>query len=88
MAEVNSADLEPRDDKWCTLYPGVDKVNCRAFISTKDASKRLIRSGERFGVACKLTDGESVKGNRVWDYIPGWDCWVSARFTSNGCESK
>ena len=88
MAEVSSEKLEPRDDKWCTLYPGVDNVNCREFISTYHLSRRTIRAGEGFGVACRLTDGEPVKGNRVWDYIPGWDCWVSSRFTSNGCESK
>ena len=87
-AKVSSENLEPRDDKWCTLYPGVDNVNCREFFSTYHLSKRVIRAGERFGVACKLDDGEPIKGNRVWDYIPGWDCWVAAHFTSNGCESK
>ena len=86
--ELSSVNLEPRGDKGCTLYPGVDNVNCREFISTYHLSKRMIRAGEKFGVACKLTDGEPVNGNRVWDYIPGWDCWVAARFTSNGCESK
>lgn len=88
LAEISFEKLEPRGDKWCTLYPGVDNVNCREFISTYHLSRRTIRAGEGFGVACRLTDGEPVKGNRVWDYIPGWNCWVSSRFTSKGCESK
>ena len=88
MAEASPVELESREDKWCTLYPGVDNVNCREYETTYSPSLRMIRAGERFGVACKIIDGEPVKGKRVWDYIPGWNCHVSARYTSAGCEGK
>lgn len=88
MAEADPAALEPRADEWCTLFAGSNNVNCRAGSNTSSSVRRVIHAGERFGVRCKNPRGESVDGNRVWDYIPGWNCWVSARFTNSGCESK
>jgi hypothetical protein len=43
-----------------------------------------------FGVSCYVTDGQPVGANgyKRWDYIPGWGCWVSAKWTNDGCESK
>jgi hypothetical protein len=29
-----------------------------------------------------------ANGYKRWDYIPGWGCWVSAKWTNDGCESK
>lgn len=80
--------LEARADKWCRLHPDVDGyVNCRAGTNTNSRIIRQISKSERFGVRCKR-NGESVSGNRVWDWIPGWGCYVSARYTNDGCESK
>lgn len=29
-----------------------------------------------------------ISGNEKWDYIPGWDCWISAHWTGVGCEGE
>lgn len=88
------AELEARADKWCTLGATVDyDVHCRAGAGSGYDHKRWIIAadpgllGDRFGVRCKAY-GEVINGNRVWDYIPGWNCWVSAHYTQSGCESK
>jgi uncharacterized protein YraI len=88
IAEPEPVALEPRADKWCTLHSSVNyDVNCRAGAGTGYRIVRKIHPGERFGVRCKAY-GETISGNRVWDYIPGWSCWVSAHYTNDGCESK
>ena len=25
---------------------------------------------------------------RLWDYIPDWNCWISAGYTNQHCESR
>lgn len=88
------AELEPRADKWCTLGATVDEnVRCRAGAGTGYDFKRWIIAADpglpfdRFGVRCKAY-GEVIFGNRVWDYIPGWNCWVTAHYTDSECESE
>lgn len=88
IAEAKPANLESRADKWCTLFSGSDFVNCRAGTSTNTDVVRVIRAGERFGVRCKYPNAQPIFGNKVWDYIPGWGCYVSAHYTNNGCESE
>jgi hypothetical protein len=26
--------------------------------------------------------------NVVWDWVPGWKCWISAHWTNSVCECK
>lgn len=77
--------LEARADKWCTTNTSID-VNCRGGAGSGYSLKRKIKPTDRFGVRCKA-NGEEVGGTKVWDYIPGWDCWVTAYYTNSGCES-
>ena len=78
--------LEGRADKWCTTNTSID-VNCRAGAGSGYDFKRKIKPTDRFGVKCKA-NGETVGGTKVWDYIPGWNCWVTAYYTNSGCESE
>jgi len=52
--------------------------------------RTTIEPGMTFGVHCYITNGSPVgsSGYQRWDYIPGWGCWVSAKWTNSGCESK
>ncbi|EPE27576.1 hypothetical protein GLAREA_04367 [Glarea lozoyensis ATCC 20868] len=52
--------------------------------------RTLIKPGMTFGVSCYVTDGKPVGTDKYkrWDYVPGWGCWVSAKWTNSGCESK
>jgi len=87
ITSPNESVLEARADKWCTLHSSVNyDVNCRKGAGTGYAIVRKIHPSDRFGVRCKA-NGESVEGNKVWDWIPGWGCWVSAHYTNDGCES-
>lgn len=88
------ASLEARADKWCTLGATVDyDVHCRKGAGSGYDHVRWIHPsdpglpGDRFGVRCKAY-GEVINGNRVWDYIPGWNCWVTAHYTNSGCEGN
>ncbi|KAF8993776.1 hypothetical protein BDQ17DRAFT_1367886 [Cyathus striatus] len=83
---VVATPLEERADKWCTLWGSSDNVNCRSGTSTSYNVVRIIHNGERFGVRCTRR-GQTISGNDVWDYIPGWGCYVSAHYTNDGCES-
>ncbi|EHL01785.1 hypothetical protein M7I_2136 [Glarea lozoyensis 74030] len=50
--------------------------------------RTLIKPGMTFGVSCYVTDGKPVGTDKYkrWDYVPGWGCWVSAKWTNSGCE--
>lgn len=37
---------------------------------------------------CYIANGRSVSGNKKWDWIAEWGCWMSAHNTNSGCESK
>jgi len=73
-------------DKSCTLYPTLNTANCRAAPTTDSNVVHVWNQGTIIGVSCKDTSGQCVNGNCVWDYVPGWGCWVSATITNTGCE--
>lgn len=77
--------LEARADKWCTTNTDID-VRCRKGAGTGYDHVRWIKPTDRFGVRCKA-NGEKIGETKVWDYIPGWGCWVTAYYTNSGCES-
>jgi hypothetical protein len=86
IAEPNASELERRQDKWCTLgSPAARLIGCYSGEATWHPWVRDIAAGERFGVRCVKT-GEKVSEDARWDYIPGWNCYVPAYFTSWGCE--
>jgi hypothetical protein len=87
ITSPNPADLSTRADKWCRLKSTVNSdVRCRKGAGTGYDLVRWIHPSDRFGVGCKA-NGEIIEGNRVWDYIPGWGCWVTAHYTNDGCEN-
>lgn len=94
ITSPNPAPLEVRD-KYCTLGATVDfDVHCRKGAGSGYDHVRWIRAADPglpepkpFGVKCKAY-GEVINGNRVWDWIPGWGCWVTAHYTNSGCESR
>ncbi|KAH6653663.1 hypothetical protein BKA67DRAFT_692732 [Truncatella angustata] len=55
--------------------------------STSGKRKRTVTGGDRFSVSCYTDNGASVNGNKRWDYVPGWGCWISAKWTQLGCET-
>ena len=75
-------------DKSCSLYPGLSYGNCRSCASTDCSVVHRWEPGTIIGVRCIDPNGQSVNGNTVWDWVPGWGCWVSADITNNGCECK
>lgn len=83
--------LEARADKVCKLHPDLSKPkepkSCHAGPATSLPYVRKINPGEQFGIRYKRR-GEIVLENPVWSYIPGWNCWISARWTNEGCEGK
>ncbi|ORY04957.1 hypothetical protein BCR34DRAFT_591046 [Clohesyomyces aquaticus] len=79
--------LAPRvdfSDKTCSQFTNIaqgcdtDRYNSKRKVT--------VNPGQTFGVRC-WSYGQSVQGNTVWDYVPGWDCWISALWTNTGCES-
>ncbi|KFY08111.1 hypothetical protein V492_06510 [Pseudogymnoascus sp. VKM F-4246] len=77
--------LEARADKSCKVT--VNNVNCRLGAGTGYKAKYSVDKSYTFGVRCKA-NGQSVNGNKVWDWIPGWGCWIAAINTSSGCEKN
>jgi hypothetical protein len=77
--------LEARADKWCSL--GVSSAQGCDADPWGSQRKVTVNPGDNFGVRC-WSHARSVQGNDVWDYVPGWDCWISALWTNVGCESK
>jgi len=70
-------------DKLCTL-----KTTASQGCDTDPYSEKRVRtvnSGDSFGVRC-TSQARDVGGNKGWDYVPGWDCWISAAWTSQFCE--
>ncbi|KAF2821096.1 hypothetical protein CC86DRAFT_245614, partial [Ophiobolus disseminans] len=49
--------------------------------------KKDVTGASRFGVSC-TAKGKSfrVSGYTKWDYVPGWNCWIWAGWTQEGCE--
>ncbi|TGZ81473.1 hypothetical protein EX30DRAFT_395616 [Ascodesmis nigricans] len=72
--------LFKRADKTCRVYTGDGNVACRTGAGTGYSVKYRVSASYRFGVRCKA-NGSNVMGNRVWDWIPGWGCWISAYYT-------
>ncbi|OAK95531.1 hypothetical protein IQ06DRAFT_60546 [Phaeosphaeriaceae sp. SRC1lsM3a] len=56
--------------------------------STPFSVSRLkdVTGASRFGVRCTAR-GRSFRGYTKWDYVPGWNCWIWAGWTQEGCES-
>ncbi|KAK3326689.1 hypothetical protein B0H66DRAFT_637923 [Apodospora peruviana] len=74
--------LDKRGDNWCRV---VENVNCRKgpgtnFDKVTVEGRSQISPSKNFGVRC-THEGTSVGGDKTWDYIPGWNCWVSAYYT-------
>ncbi|PVI00553.1 hypothetical protein DM02DRAFT_671879 [Periconia macrospinosa] len=71
-------------DKVCSNASGreqgcdVDRFNGQRRVA--------VAPGKTFGARC-FAHGMFVDGNDVWDYVPGWNCWVSATWTNIGCEN-
>ena len=86
--EANStSELKPRD-KWCRLHDDVTPPgHCRTHASTTYRSIKDIKRSDRFGVECRMF-GDYANNNNVWDWVPGWGCYVSASITDPDCESK
>ncbi|KAF2195080.1 hypothetical protein K469DRAFT_545250 [Zopfia rhizophila CBS 207.26] len=84
LAEAAST-LEARD-KYCNLHPDVTGPQGCDEDRWNGKRVRTVNLGERFGVRCWST-GKNINGNTKWDYVPGWNCWISARWTNSGCES-
>ena len=82
----NPAKLEARD-KGCTIDGKHDFVNCREGAGSGYKLVRKVYPKDHFGVGCKAY-GQVVEGKIVWDYIPGWKCWMTAAYTNDGCEGK
>ncbi|KFY90810.1 hypothetical protein V498_05808 [Pseudogymnoascus sp. VKM F-4517 (FW-2822)] len=76
--------LDKRADKSCKVT--VNGVNCRRGAGTGYSVKYVIGTSYTFGVRCKA-NGENISGNKVWDWIPGWGCWIAAINTNSGCET-
>ena len=78
-------------DVFCTLGESVHShVGC--YVGPKATGGKFVRwiepQGPRFGVKCYKT-GETVAGGKNrWDYIPGWGCYVSQKWTNKNCEGK
>ncbi|KAK4113307.1 hypothetical protein N656DRAFT_797830 [Canariomyces notabilis] len=83
--ESSPLELEARADKTCQVT--TSNVNCRAGAGTGYRVVRLIQPGVGFGVRCKAK-GEWIIDTDIWDWIPGWSCWVTAHYTNYGCESN
>ncbi|KAF2477751.1 uncharacterized protein BDR25DRAFT_308626 [Lindgomyces ingoldianus] len=83
LAEAYSA-LQVRD-KYCNFHPTVSSAQGCDEDRWNQKRKRTVQVGERFGVRC-WSEGKCISGNCKWDYIPGWDCWISAHWTNDGCE--
>ncbi|KAF2398180.1 hypothetical protein EJ06DRAFT_558568 [Trichodelitschia bisporula] len=77
-------------DKYCKVFTGDGNVACRKGAGTGYNVVRRIGANDRFGVNCKA-NGEKVGDTKVWDWVPGWGCWVTAYYTrgvdGNSCES-
>ncbi|KAK0648990.1 hypothetical protein B0T16DRAFT_124495 [Cercophora newfieldiana] len=76
------AAVAKRADNWCRV---VTNVNCRkgpgvSYDEVKVEGRGYISPEKNFGVRC-TKEGSNVQGDRTWDYIPGWNCWVSAYYT-------
>ncbi|KAG9027157.1 hypothetical protein FS837_004365 [Tulasnella sp. UAMH 9824] len=77
--------LEPRD-KYCRLHDDVTPPgHCRSCTSTECPKVRDISKSDRFGVSCYVMS-DPANNNFRWDYIPGWNCYVSASITNPDCE--
>ncbi|KAF7510021.1 hypothetical protein GJ744_007125 [Endocarpon pusillum] len=66
-----ASSLEPRD-KWCRV---TRTQTCYEHEWSTSRAIREIDPGDRFGVDCVM------KGS--WDWIPGWRCYVSTRYTAS-----
>ncbi|KAB5530453.1 hypothetical protein GE09DRAFT_392347 [Coniochaeta sp. 2T2.1] len=82
-----TSELKPRD-KWCRLHDDVTPPgHCRTHASTTYRSIKDIKRSDRFGVECRMF-GDYANNNNVWDWVPGWGCYVSASITDPDCESE
>lgn len=70
-------------DKSCHA---VNATTCHVKPKTDSNYTAEIISGSGFDVRCKAfgLDGGEV----YWNYIPGFNCWISALYTDTGCEGE
>ncbi|KAF8242181.1 hypothetical protein K440DRAFT_664928 [Wilcoxina mikolae CBS 423.85] len=76
-------------DNWCWVDMSDGPVNCRYGPGTQyDVRTRITSGNTRFGVSCKR-NGQRIHGDPVWDWVPGWGCWVSSYYSRGSpfCES-
>ncbi|KAI5782637.1 hypothetical protein EDC01DRAFT_632356 [Geopyxis carbonaria] len=78
-------------DKWCYPYTaaGAGAVHCRRNPSVNSAVVRIVENSDQFGVRCKK-QAAAVQGNNIWDWVPGWKCWINAHYVRGSprtCES-
>ncbi|MET8554687.1 SH3 domain-containing protein [Streptomyces sp. NPDC004959] len=57
-------------------------LNVREKPTTHSSVLRTVRPGQIIELRCKIIDGQSVDGNRVW-YRTGSKGWVTARYVKN-----
>ncbi|KAF2435262.1 hypothetical protein EJ08DRAFT_395057 [Tothia fuscella] len=77
---VAAAGTLQKRDNWCKV---LQNVRCREGPSTSYRQKpgrEWVYPGDRFGVSC-TREGENISGDATWDYIPGWDCYISAYYS-------
>jgi hypothetical protein len=87
-AAVATAGLIAKRDNVCHIITA-DNQGCD-WDPYHGERKYEINPGMTFGVSCFITDGKPVgrDGYRRWDYVPGWGCWVSAKWTDTECEGR
>jgi hypothetical protein len=54
---------------------------------TSGVRVRGVTGGDRFTVSC-TRNGRNIGGNRKWDYVPAWGCWIWSGWTQQDCEGK
>jgi hypothetical protein len=78
----------PRADNWCWLNSDALKSDPHGCYITpfSDTSRRGVTGSDRFNVHCTALGREGYSGYDKWDWVPGWECWIWAGWTQEGCE--
>ncbi|KAK4441905.1 hypothetical protein QBC34DRAFT_387841 [Podospora aff. communis PSN243] len=84
---ADDSNLNPLAKRDKTCFVTEENSNCREGAGTGYDRVRRIQPNQSFDVRCKAY-GENIEGNKTWDWIPGWKCWVHSSLTSWGCESE
>jgi len=76
--------LEARD-RWCWLKDTYNSAPCKKGAGTAyDTERTIYFNGPNFGVSCKAYDTRE----NTWLKIPGWNCWLQAKYAVSSCASK